>query len=308
MDPVTGSLLGIGLNQLGNQLQLGQQQGMMQQQFHNQMALNSQMQGIAQANWDYTNYENQVKHMKNAGLNVGLMYGMGGGGGQSSAASSGGSAAMGQAPQAQNYMGLMQAELLGSQAKLNEAEADKAKAQADKTRGVDTENTQADTALKNVNTQLQSIAQRVETSKEPYRLDEYLAQVNKLQSEARTSLVEANVNEATQKTQIDTLNQKLVQIGLENILIKANTNLTNERVKQVSQDIINSIRETNATVRNSLTNEKNQWNNEAETKLRKELGNRGIDVQEQGQIIDLFKTVFTGGAIMAKPGTTTYAF
>ena len=26
--------------------------------------------------WDYTNYENQVEHMKKAGLNVGLMYGV----------------------------------------------------------------------------------------------------------------------------------------------------------------------------------------------------------------------------------------
>ena len=31
--------------------------------------------------WDYTNYENQVEYMKNAGLNVGLMYGGSGGGG-----------------------------------------------------------------------------------------------------------------------------------------------------------------------------------------------------------------------------------
>lgn len=34
--------------------------------------------------WDYTNYENQVKHMKAAGLNTSLMYGMSGGGGVSS--------------------------------------------------------------------------------------------------------------------------------------------------------------------------------------------------------------------------------
>ena len=27
--------------------------------------------------WDYTNYENQKKHMKAAGLNPALMYGMG---------------------------------------------------------------------------------------------------------------------------------------------------------------------------------------------------------------------------------------
>jgi len=92
-------LLGIGLNQAGNQQQFQQQQQLMQQQFQNQQALNLQGQQIQQNNWDYTNYENQVKHMENAGLNVGLMYGMGGGGGQSMGAGGGGGAASGNAPQ-----------------------------------------------------------------------------------------------------------------------------------------------------------------------------------------------------------------
>ena len=34
----------------------------------------------AQAMWDYTNYENQKKHMLQAGLNPALLYGMSGGG------------------------------------------------------------------------------------------------------------------------------------------------------------------------------------------------------------------------------------
>jgi len=102
-------LLGIGLNQQGNQQQMQQQQQLMQQQFHNQQALNLQGQQIQQQNWDYTNYGNQVKHMENAGLNVGLMYGMGGGGGQSMGAGSSGGASGGNAPQNTNpaIMGLM---------------------------------------------------------------------------------------------------------------------------------------------------------------------------------------------------------
>ena len=40
--------------------------------------------------WDYTNYENQVKHLKEAGLNPALLYGQGGGGGS---AAGGGTAA-----------------------------------------------------------------------------------------------------------------------------------------------------------------------------------------------------------------------
>ena len=40
--------------------------------------------------WDYTNYENQVKHLKTAGLNPALLYGQSGGGGS---AAGGGTAA-----------------------------------------------------------------------------------------------------------------------------------------------------------------------------------------------------------------------
>lgn len=38
-------------------------------------------QGLGKDMWDYTNYENQRKHLENAGLNAALMYGQGGGGG-----------------------------------------------------------------------------------------------------------------------------------------------------------------------------------------------------------------------------------
>ena len=45
-----------------------------------------QNQTLAKDMWDYTNYENTVEHMKNAGLSVGLLYGTGGGQGQSTTA------------------------------------------------------------------------------------------------------------------------------------------------------------------------------------------------------------------------------
>jgi len=121
------SLIGLGLNNTMQQQQYNQNVDLMNLQHQNQMALNEQMQDIAQQNWDYTNYENQVKHMQNAGLNVGLMYGSAGQGGQSTA-SSGGSAAMGQAPQnnTPQMTGLMQ------QAALNAAQIQKINAETGK--------------------------------------------------------------------------------------------------------------------------------------------------------------------------------
>ena len=54
----------------------------LQNQYQQQAAEKSQQ--YAKDYWDYTNTENQVAHLKNAGLNVGLMYGQSGAGGMGS--------------------------------------------------------------------------------------------------------------------------------------------------------------------------------------------------------------------------------
>ena len=73
--------------------------GAAQQQEYNRetMALqygyNSMIQQQGQQNnkemWDYTNYENQKRHLENAGLNPALLYGMSGGGGATAAGAQG---------------------------------------------------------------------------------------------------------------------------------------------------------------------------------------------------------------------------
>lgn len=92
--------------------------------------------------WDYTNYPNQVKQMKLAGLNPALMYGTAGQGGQSSAGQTGPvglSDSKGVAMQQQQMaMGLQLAQI-ASQIKVNDSVAEKNKAEAEKTAGVDTE-------------------------------------------------------------------------------------------------------------------------------------------------------------------------
>lgn len=91
--------------------------------------------------WNKTNYEEQLKHMKNAGLSVGLMYGQGGAGGSTGAAPMG-SVSGGSAPSAAagvEGMGLgLQLRRQQAEVDLMEAQAKKANADADKTAGVDT--------------------------------------------------------------------------------------------------------------------------------------------------------------------------
>lgn len=95
------------------------------------------------AMWNATNYEQQVQHLKAAGLSKGLMYGNGGGQGASTAGgnamgvTNGGTSAV-QAGLEAKQIGLSLASI-ASQIKLNESQAEKNQAEADKTRGVDTE-------------------------------------------------------------------------------------------------------------------------------------------------------------------------
>ena len=87
--------------------------------------------------WDYTNYENQKKHLEEAGLNPALLYGSSGGGG-GSAAGGGNAAGVGLPTSTGVGMGIQWEQMEAQKRKL-EADAAKNEADAAKTAGVDTE-------------------------------------------------------------------------------------------------------------------------------------------------------------------------
>lgn len=112
----------------------------LQYQYQQQAAAQSQQ--YAKDYWDYTNAENQVNHLKNAGLNIGLMYGQSGAGGMGAS----GGARQESPDQAQgNPIGMaLQVQQIEQQRRMNdaqislaEAQAEKAKAEATKIGGVD---------------------------------------------------------------------------------------------------------------------------------------------------------------------------
>ena len=112
-----------------------------QNRYNEQMAKNNQQRN--KDLWDYTNYENQKKHIKNAGLNPALMYGMGGGGGVSANGAQGQGVTQPtdrsvEMKLKQQGLGLQLASI-ASQVALNKSQAEKNKVEADKIAGVDTE-------------------------------------------------------------------------------------------------------------------------------------------------------------------------
>ena len=114
----------------------------LQNQYQQQAAEKSQQ--YAKDYWDYTNAENQVAHLKNAGLNIGLMYGQSGAGGMG--ASGGAHQASPDQPQGNPVGMALQVQQLEQQRRMNdaqialaEAQAEKAGAEATKISGVDTQ-------------------------------------------------------------------------------------------------------------------------------------------------------------------------
>ena len=114
----------------------------LQNQYQQQAAAQSQQ--YAKDYWDYTNAENQINHLKNAGLNIGLMYGQSGAGGMGAS----GGARQESPDQAQgNPIGMaLQVQQIEQQRRMNDAQIALAEAQAEKTKeeakkisGVDTQ-------------------------------------------------------------------------------------------------------------------------------------------------------------------------
>lgn len=154
----------------------------LQNQYQQQAAAQSQQ--YAKDYWDYTNAENQLNHLKNAGLNIGLMYGQSGAGGMGA---SGG--ARQEAPdQAQgNPIGMaLQVQQIEQQRRMNdaqialaEAQANKANEEAKKISGVDTQE-----ALKRI----EEASSRIELNLREGNYKEALTELTKAEKEATNAL------------------------------------------------------------------------------------------------------------------------
>lgn len=186
-------LIGTGLSRLFG-LSWGPEKTMKKQWEYNQnmMALQNkynqqaaaQGQQYAKDYWDYTNTENQVAHLKNAGLNIGLMYGQSGAGGMGA---SGGAKQEGVDQAQGNPVGMaLQTQLLeqqermnNAQIKLTEAQAEKAGAEATKISGVDTQE-----ALKRI----ERIASQIELNLKEGDYKEALTGLTEAEKEATEAL------------------------------------------------------------------------------------------------------------------------
>lgn len=222
--------------------------------------------------WNETNYEAQLKHMQEAGLNPGLMYGMGGGGGATANVAPG-NVSGGDAPKgggesiAMAGMG-MQLGLMQAQQKVLETQADKNQAEATKIRGVDTQETEAriDTLLQGVDnarqqyeiTRLEITLKNIENyekqASQKDRLGYIQYQTEIAAQQLKSATAGAQIDQATIQKKIEIIRQTAIGAALRNELTQAQTDKTRSDIA-VNQQQINMWVQTNMREWDKMTQE-----------------------------------------------------
>lgn len=216
----------------------------LQNQYQQQAAAQSQQ--YAKDYWDYTNAENQVNHLKNAGLNVGLMYGQSGAGGMG--ASGGAHQASPEQPQGNPVGMALQVQQIEQQRRMNdaqialaEAQANKANTEATKISGVDTQE-----AL----TRIEEAGSRIELNLKEGNYKDALTDLKKAETaatEALTSLRE--MQEALTSAQVSqafAIATYYSEKAHTEYWIKENEKIQNEYLKDTYKDRVKAANYNNA--------------------------------------------------------------
>lgn len=216
----------------------------LQNQYQQQAAAQSQQ--YAKDYWDYTNAENQVQHLKNAGLNIGLMYGQSGAGGMG--ASGGAHQASPEQPQGNPVGMALQVQQIEQQRRMNdaqialaEAQAEKAKEEAKKISGVDTQE-----ALKRI----EEAASRIELNLKEGNYKDALADLTKAEKEATDALT--SLREMQEGLTSAQISQAFAIAGFYSekahteYWAKENEKIKNEYLKDTYQDRVDAVNYNNA--------------------------------------------------------------
>lgn len=236
-----GAIVGVMSDEWNSQRGVSNSKKLMGQQYkyNERMARANQIRN--KELWDYTNYENQVKHMEAAGLNKALMYGGSGGGGTTASGAAGQGVSGGSAP-ATNSGTLMamsnMKELALMDAQRENIEADTENKKADATnKGASTENLGADTALTNLKAENQAIMNNIADQTQEALIDTAIANYNKAEGEAASAVSQGKYSEEMNKAALYKLQQEGVLTAIKISAEKAGIKLTEEQTRAISEEL-----------------------------------------------------------------------
>lgn len=267
--------------------------------------------------WEDTNYPAQVKKMKEAGLNVGLMTSQGAGG----AGSTQSGTTNAPMSEAEDYnlsqgMGLAIDKML-TKAQIENVKADthKKEVEANKLETTDTEESQARTQsllqgienqksqkeLTDIQTKIANVQNVEQWMTQEDRIDKIKWESRLIANQARSALAQANVDEKTWETKTKIIAEELTYNTLRNALTGTQINKTSAEIRQISQDIVNSIQDTHsrkvvagAQRDNARTNEDRATEEMRNNRISEALGKAGIDQANKQMWMNLLTTIING--------------
>jgi flavodoxin len=258
-----GSIMGLPGQALSNMLQRSQQQKMLEQQeAMNEKFANFSM-GLQKGMWDYTNFENQVKHANAAGLNPAMLYAKGGPGGTTGSTPA--PAGMGIASAGTGNANAIAAQEAAADIDLKKAQAENIRAQTPQT----AESQKADIALKNQNTntgkaqealtEAQAQAERIKNSIQGETIDDQIASIRagstKIQQEGQQAVRNNFIDQATMNDKINTIHGQMIGQFIQNNLNKSQTNLNQQQQTESINRIAQQWKALNINQQNANTNE-----------------------------------------------------
>ena len=264
--------------------------------------------------WDYTNYENQKKHLEAAGLNPALLYGMSGGGGATAAGAQGMGAGIASGhemniKQQGRGMGL-QAAAIASQIDLNNSQAEKNRAEAKKTSTVDTDlqnanidyviaqtsNEKAKKGLIYANTRLLDAEEELKRTTTDYtkeKRDEVQWNIKLIKKEVDKLNKEIDSLDLDNQFKRETLQNRIkqtmlaIQQAIADIALKgAQGKLAEAEAKAIPEKILQLWSEIEIK-QEGVDISRKQMENYAQDIMNKlHLGEKGLDIQEQRLLLD----------------------
>lgn len=250
-----GTGMGLLLEKHQDRRQLKQQEKLQNLQIQGQQQMADYNYQKQLQMWKDTNYKAQIEQLKEAGLNPGLLYGMGGSGGATTG--SGGTAGTVTGGQASHEsqiggmgMSMLQMGLMKAQMDNIQADTEKKKAETTKTSGVDTDLTKtnillgqqgiqnkiAEQKLTEIDTQIKKLDAKYLEGTMHDRMDIINSQAAKMIEEIDILITQDNLTRAQYTTTIDLLKQQLANAVVQNSLGLSQISLNEaEKVKWATE-------------------------------------------------------------------------
>lgn len=278
--------MGLIFGGIQDRRQLKQQEKLQKLQIEGQKEMADYTNAMAIENWnmsnEYNSAKSQTKRLREAGLNIGLMYGGGGGGGATSPTPPGatGNVSAGSSPggvgEIAEAMGIVLQNQL-QKAQIKNIEADTSKKETE-TKEVEARTPTHAKGIEKTDAEIQEIASRIGVNAE--QVKKLIAEVGLTHAQTSKAYAEINLTNA-QRDRIKTL----TPLEADNLktnadLNKALTKQSEEQAKKIKEETSIVFKDYLARAKQANTAELGQMTSQLERDLKEKLTQMGLDQQQ----------------------------